>query len=52
MARRSSSSTTAAWGIRRPADRGGNEVLADGETIDDLGAYAIDFAVEGVTGVT
>jgi basic membrane protein A len=33
-------------------DDGGNEVLADGETIDDLGAYAIDFAVEGVTGVT
>lgn len=32
-------------------DTSGNEVLAAGATIDALGAYAIDFAVEGVTGV-
>ncbi len=32
-------------------DVDGNEVLAAGETIDSLGAYAIDFVLEGVTGV-
>lgn len=32
-------------------DTDGNEVLAAGETIDSLGAYSIDWAVEGVTGV-
>ena len=32
-------------------DTNGNEVLAAGDTIDSLGAYAIDWAVEGVTGV-
>ncbi|MEQ8716655.1 MAG: BMP family ABC transporter substrate-binding protein [Acidimicrobiales bacterium] len=32
-------------------DAAGNEVLAEGETIDSLGAYAVDFAVEGVTGI-
>ena len=32
-------------------DNQGNEVLAEGETIDSLGAYAIDWAVEGVTGI-
>ncbi len=33
-------------------DASGEERLADGETIDDIGAYAIDFAVEGVSGVS
>ena len=31
-------------------DNKGTEVLADGETIDSLGAYSVAFAVEGVTG--
>jgi basic membrane protein A len=31
-------------------DNAGNEVLAEGETIDRQGAYEVDFAVEGVTG--
>lgn len=32
-------------------DNTGTEVLAEGETIDPLAAYAVDFAVEGVTGI-
>ena len=32
-------------------DNVGNEVLAEGSTIDSLGAYAIDFALEGVSGL-
>lgn len=31
-------------------DNAGNEVLAEGETIDRQGAYEVNFAVEGVTG--
>lgn len=31
-------------------DNKGTEVLAAGETIDSLGAYAVAFAVEGITG--
>lgn len=31
-------------------DNQGNEVLAAGETIDSLGAYDVDFALDGVTG--
>jgi basic membrane lipoprotein Med (substrate-binding protein (PBP1-ABC) superfamily) len=30
-------------------DGSGTEVLAEGETLDALGAYAVDFAVEGVS---
>jgi hypothetical protein len=33
------------------ADVEGNEVVAAGTTIDSLGAYAVNFALEGVTGV-
>jgi basic membrane protein A and related proteins len=33
-------------------DDKGNEKLKDGETIDDQGAYSINWAVEGVSGVT
>lgn len=32
-------------------DNQGNEVLAAGDTIDSIGSYAIDFALEGVTGL-
>jgi basic membrane lipoprotein Med (substrate-binding protein (PBP1-ABC) superfamily) len=32
-------------------DNQGNEVLAAGETIDSVGAYAVDFALDGVTGL-
>lgn len=32
-------------------DNQGNEVLAAGSTIDSLGAYALDFALEGVSGL-
>ena len=32
-------------------DNQGNEQVAEGETIDSLGAYAIDWAVEGVSGI-
>lgn len=32
-------------------DNQGNQVLAAGETIDSKGAYAVDWAVEGVTGL-
>lgn len=32
-------------------DNNGNEVLAAGESIDALGAYEVDFAVEGVSGI-
>lgn len=32
-------------------DNKGNVKLKDGETLDSLGAYAIDWAVDGVTGV-
>ena len=33
-------------------DASGEPRLAEGETIDDIGAYAIDFALEGVSGVS
>ena len=32
-------------------DNNGNEVVAAGEVIDSLGSYAVDFAVEGVSGI-
>ncbi|MFT3855448.1 MAG: BMP family ABC transporter substrate-binding protein [Ilumatobacteraceae bacterium] len=32
-------------------DTSGTEVLAAGKTIDSLGAYSVDFAVEGVSGI-
>jgi simple sugar transport system substrate-binding protein len=32
-------------------DNTGTERVAGGEVIDSLGAYQIDFAVEGVTGI-
>jgi hypothetical protein len=31
-------------------DNQGNEVVADGATIDAAGAYSVNFALEGVTG--
>jgi len=33
------------------SDNTGTEVLAAGETIDSIGAYAVEFAVEGVSGI-
>ena len=32
-------------------DNDGNEVVAAGAVIDSLGSYAVDFAVEGVSGI-
>jgi len=32
-------------------DNQGNQVLGDGEVIDSVGSYAVDFALEGVTGI-